>query len=110
MLPLTLIAKDFKPLLCFVFHRLVQSKEMSAVAAAGVEGLTLQGTGQQSSSSSRQAAGPYAEEAVQAVEECKYGFDERELFQVSGELPDNSQQYWSSLQEKRFLRDQFKHK
>ncbi len=86
---------------------------MSAVAAAGIEGLTLQGTGQQSSSFSanhRGGTSPYAEEAVQAVEECKYGFDERELFQVSGELPDNSQQYWSSLQEKRYLRDQFKHK
>lgn len=96
--------------------RLVASKEMSDVASAGIDGLTLLGTGDDvSSSNSRQEFNRLfnVEEAVEAVEECKYGFDESELFQVSGAQDGSSSptMYDDSLfLEKQDLREQFRNK
>lgn len=85
---------------------------MSAVAAAGIDGLTLQGTGE-SKLQEFNTLFSVEENAVEAVEECKYGFDESELFQVAGqeEAGSSSPQYDNSLfLEKQDLRDQFRNK
>mmetsp|Transcript_29603 Transcript_29603/g.66422 ORF Transcript_29603/g.66422 Transcript_29603/m.66422 type:complete len:508 (-) Transcript_29603:90-1613(-) len=42
-------------------------------------------------------------ETVSAVEECRYGFDESEMFQVSDVLG----QYWNTLEAKQDLREEF---
>ena len=69
-----------------LIKKLVHSEETSAVAAAGIDALTLQGTGETGQNDLMK--GEYSalfhapEEVVEAVEECKYGFDETELFQV----------------------------
>jgi hypothetical protein len=42
------------------------------------------------------------------MEECSYGFDERNLFQVSEEVKGSS--YWKELEGKQLLREEFKYK